>query len=51
MTPPRFLANHGVPVYPGLMDTLELVMLVILGIGFIGLIAYVASHARQWDDD
>ncbi len=47
----RLLANHRVPVYPGLMDTLELVMLVILGIGFIGLIAYVASHARQWDDD
>ena len=51
MAPPRFLANNGVLVYPGLMDTLELVMLVILGIGFIGLIAYVAAHARQWDDD
>ena len=51
MAPPRFLANNGAPLYPGLMDTLELVMLVILGIGFTGLIAYVAAHARQWDDD
>ena len=51
MTLPPFLANRMAPVYPGLMDTLELVMLVILGIGFIGLIAYVALHARQWDDD
>jgi hypothetical protein len=33
------------------METLELVLLVVLGVGFTGLIAYAASHARRWDDD
>lgn len=25
--------------------------LVVVGIGFLGLIAYVVRHARQWDDE
>jgi hypothetical protein len=29
----------------------ELVVLVIIGTGFLGLIAWVARHARQWDDE
>ena len=33
------------------MSLLEIVTLVVIGLGFLGLIAYVADHARQWDDD
>jgi len=33
------------------MSILEIVGLVIICIGFLGLIAYVARHARQWDDE
>lgn len=33
------------------MSIFEIVVLVVIGVGFLGLIAYVAGHARQWDDD
>lgn len=33
------------------MSTFEIIVLVVIGVGFLGLIAYVADHARQWDDD
>ena len=33
------------------MSTFEIVGLVVIGVGFLGLIAYVARHARQWDDE
>ncbi len=33
------------------MSILEIVGLVAVGAGFVGLIAYVAYHARQWDDE
>lgn len=33
------------------VSTFEIVGLVVIGVGFLGLIAYVARHARQWDDD
>ena len=33
------------------MSLFEIVGLVIVGVGFLGLIAYVANHARQWDDE
>jgi len=33
------------------MGLFEIVVLVVVGIGFLGLIAYVARHARQWDDE
>ena len=33
------------------MSLFEIVGLVIVGVGFLGLIAYIANHARQWDDE
>lgn len=33
------------------MSTFEIIGLVVVGVGFLGLIAYVALHARQWDDE
>lgn len=33
------------------MSWFEIVGLVVIGGGFLGLIAYVARHARQWDDE
>jgi hypothetical protein len=33
------------------MGVVEVVVLVIIGGGFLGLIAWVARHARQWDDE
>jgi len=33
------------------MSLFEIVVLLVVGIGFLGLIAYVARHARQWDDE
>lgn len=33
------------------MSVLEIVILVLIGLGFLGLILYAADHARQWDDD
>jgi Tfp pilus assembly protein PilV len=33
------------------VSVLEIVTLVVIGIGFLGLILYAADHARQWDDD
>lgn len=33
------------------MSTFEIIVLIVIGLGFLGLIAYVADHARQWDDD
>jgi hypothetical protein len=33
------------------VSTFEIIGLVVIGIGFLGLIAYVARHARQWDDE
>ena len=33
------------------MSMFEIAGLVVIGAGFLGLIAYVANHARQWDDD
>ena len=33
------------------VSTFEIVGLVVVGVGFLGLIAYVARHARQWDDE
>jgi Tfp pilus assembly protein PilV len=33
------------------MGLFEIIVLVVVGIGFLGLIAYVARHARQWDDE
>jgi len=33
------------------VGVVELVVLVIIGAGFLGLIAWVARHARQWDDE
>ena len=33
------------------MSLFEIIGLLVIGIGFLGLIAYVAWHARQWDDD
>jgi Tfp pilus assembly protein PilV len=33
------------------VSTFEIVGLVVVGVGFLGLIAFVARHARQWDDD
>jgi hypothetical protein len=45
-------ASRG-PELPGhtTMSTFEIIGLVIIGVGFLGLIAYVARHARQWDDE
>lgn len=34
-----------------IVSAFEITGLVIVGVGFLGLIAYVARHARQWDDD
>jgi hypothetical protein len=31
------------------MDTLEIIILIVVGVGFLGLIAYVAMHARDED--
>lgn len=33
------------------MSRIEIVGLVIVGIGFLGLIVYVARHARDWGDE
>jgi hypothetical protein len=33
------------------VSVFEITGLVVVGVGFLGLIAYVARHARQWDDD
>lgn len=33
------------------MTVFEIIVLIVIGAGFLGLIAYVAGHARQWDDD
>jgi Tfp pilus assembly protein PilV len=33
------------------MSVFEIVGLVVIGVGFLGLIAYVARHARRWDDE
>jgi len=33
------------------VSTFEIVVLIIIGLGFLGLIAYVADHARRWDDE
>ncbi len=33
------------------MSVLEIVTLILIGIGFLALIFYAADHARQWDDD
>jgi len=34
-----------------IVSLFEIVGLVIVGAGFLGLIAYIARHARQWDDE
>jgi hypothetical protein len=38
-------------IYDVIMSLFEIIGLLVVGIGFLGLIVYVARHARQWDDD
>jgi len=33
------------------MSLFEIIGLVLVGAGFLGLILYAANHARHWEDD
>jgi len=33
------------------MSLFDIIGLVVVGVGFVGLILYAAHHARSWDDE
>jgi hypothetical protein len=43
--------HHPTSTLDVIVSVFEITGLVIVGVGFLGLIAYIARHARQWDDE